>query len=205
MLFQINPFALNQWNPKQKPIIEPAMFRSYLSYFYSPESIKTHSEKIDEKPLVPPKTLCSLHELWEDVRSKGIVPFQMAICAYTQQRRYQYQLDLVDNGLIRDFRDGKIPIANRIFRQPMEYNYLDKILSSQELPDMTKKVLEIFFELEDGDAADIEIGLGITEKMARNNIKALEKRGMVDTIGKPPRARYVINLVGIREMAEELE
>jgi hypothetical protein len=87
----------------------------------------------------------------------------------------------------------------------MEYNYLDKILSSQELPDLTKKVLEIFFELEDGDAADIEIGLGITEKMARNNINALEKRGMVDTIGKPPRARYVINLVGIREMAEGLE
>ncbi len=203
MLFHINPFALNQWNPKQKPIIETAMFRSYLADFYSPESIKSHTKKMDEKPLVPPRPLSSPFELWEDIRKKGIVPFQVALCAYTKGRRYLYQLDILGNALLRDFRDGKIPIANRIFRQPLEYYHLDNLLSTHELPELANKVLQVFFELEDADAADIQMGLGITERMARNNVSALAKRGLIDAIGKPPKARYVINLENIMKLAGE--
>ena len=201
MLFPINPFALNQWNPKQKPAFESSMFRGYLSHFFSPESIKARSKKYDEKPLIPPKTLCTLIELWEDIRKKGIVPFQLALCAYTKSRRYVYQLDVLDNALLRDFRDGKIPIANRLFRHPLDYYHLDNLLSTQELPDLAKKVLAVFFDLEEANAADIEIGLGITERMAWDNISALAKRGLIDAVGKPPKAKYVINLENIRELA----
>jgi len=203
MVFHVDPFSLNQWNSKQEPIIEPAMFMSYLAYFYSPESIKAHTKKFDEKPLIPPKPLCPLAELWEDIRKKGIVPFQIAICAYTQKRRYLYQLNILDNFILKDFRDGKIPIANRIFRQPMDYFYLDRLLSLQELPDLAKKVLQVFFELDEANVADIEIGLGITEKMAKDNINALAKRGLIDTIGKPPRAKYMINLDNVKKAAAE--
>ncbi len=103
-----------------------------------------------------------------------------------------------------DFRNQKIPIANRMNRHPIDYNHLDKILSSQELPSLAKKVLIVFFELEDADAPDIHIGLGITEKMAQNNISALYKRGLLEAKGKPPKARYEINLGNIRDMAEGL-
>lgn len=201
MLFHVNPFALNQWNPGQEPIIEPAMFMSYLTCFYSPESIKAYTKKVDEKPLIPPKALCTPSELWEDIRKKGIVPFQMTLCAYTKKRRYQYQLDVLDNYLLKDFRDGKIPIANRIFRLPLDYLHLDKLLSLQELPDLAKKVLQVFFELKEANVADIEIGLGITEKMAKDNINALFKRGLVDALGKPPKAQYVINLENVKKAA----
>ena len=127
----------------------------------------------------------------------------MALCAYTKKRRYLYRLNLLDNTLIRDFREGKIPIANRKFRDPLSYFHLDKVLSTQELPDLAKNVLQVFFELENGDVADTEIGLGITERMARNNINALLKRGFVDGIGKPPSMRYMINLENIKEAAGE--
>ncbi len=198
LLFPVNPFALNQWNPKQKPIVESAMFRSYLSYFYSPESIKAYNKKHDDMPLVPPRPLCSPFELWKDIRRKGIVPFQMTLCAYTKKMRYLYQLDLLSNVQLKDFRDGEIPIAGRIFRDPMDYYHLDNLLSLQELPDLTKKVLQVFFESEMANVADIEIGMGITEQMAQNNISVLVKRGLVDTIGKPPKANYEINLENIR-------
>jgi len=204
MLYPINPFSLSQWNPDLEPKIEPAMFRCYLAHFYSPESIKTHADKVDEKPLRPPRTLCSPKALWDDIRKKGIVPFELTICAYTQKNRYRYQLDVLDNKLIMDFRNQKIPIANRVIRHPIDYNHLDKILSTQELPNLAKKVLTIFFELEDADAPDIHIGLGITEKMAQNNISALYKRGLLEAKGKPPKARYEINLGVMRDVADKL-
>lgn len=201
MLYQINHFALNQWDPKQEPIVETAMFRSYAAHFYSPESIKTQSKKMDERPLVPPRPLCTPFEFWEDIRFKGIVPFQMNLCAYSKERRYLYQLDILNNSLIMDFRNKKIPIKNRVLRDPWDYYHLDYFLSKQEIPDLAKKVLCIFFELEDGDAADIQIGLGITEKMARDNISALAKRGLVEAKGKPPKARYEIILDNIKKIS----
>jgi hypothetical protein len=205
MLFQVDHFSLNQWDPKKVPIFEPAMFRCYLSNFYSPESIKSHADKVDERPLVPPRPLCSPFELWDDIRLKGIVPFQMTLCAYSHERRYLYQLDLTNNTLLMDFRNGKIPIKNRVFRDPLDYYHLDNFLSSQELPDLAKKVFTIFFELEDANAADIEIGLGITEKMAQNNITALAKRGLIEALGKPPKAKYVINMENIRKLSTKIK
>jgi hypothetical protein len=201
MLFEVDHFSLNQWNPSKESIIEPAMFSSYLAHFYSPESIKAHTKKIDEKPLIPPRWLGTPFELWEDIRRKGIVPFQMALCAYSKKRRYLYQLDVINNSLLMDFRNGKIPIANRVFRNTFDYYYLDHFLSMQELPTLAKKVLQVIFELEDANVADIEIGLGITEKMAKNNISALAKRGLIDALGKSPKAKYVINLGRIRELS----
>ncbi|UCG70809.1 MAG: hypothetical protein JSV09_07380 [Thermoplasmata archaeon] len=205
VLFQIDPRALEQWDPSQEPIIEPAMFRCYLSHFYSPESIKAYTKKHDEKPLRPPRELCTPFELWEDIRKKGIVPFQITLCAYTKNKRYVYQLNVIDNALLKDFRDGKIPIANRIFREPLDYYHLDKMLSTQELPDLAKKVLEVFFDLDEANISDIEIGLGITEKMAQNNIEALVKRDLLETIGKPPKAKYRINLENIKKITGEPE
>ena len=205
MLFHVDHFSLNQWNPKQESLIEPAMFNGYLAHFYSPESIKAHTKKVDEKPLIPPRRLGTIFELWKDIRKKGIVPFQMALCAYSKKRRYLYQLDVLNNSLLMDFRNGKIPIANRVFRDTFDYYHLDHFLSTQELPSLAKKVLQVLFELEDANISDIEIGLGITEKMARNNVTALAKRDLIEAIGKPPKAKYVINLGRIRELSAGTE
>jgi hypothetical protein len=204
MIFPIDPFSLSQWDPSQEPKIEPAMFSGYLTHFYSPESIKSQGNKVDEKPLIPPKPLCSPHELWQDIRKKGIVPFQLTLCAYSKEKRYIYQLDVLNNKFLMDFRNGKIPIANRKYRNSLDYYHLDHFLSTMELPDLAKKVLQIIFELENVEVADIEIGLGITEKMAINNVSALAKRGILDTIGKPPKAKYVINLNNMKELSDSL-
>lgn len=204
MIFPVDPRSLRQWNPNQEPLIEPAMFSSYLSHFYSPESIKSQTNKVDEKPLIPPRPLCSPHELWQDIRKKGIVPFQMTLCAYSQNKRYVYQLDLLNNSLLMDFRNGKIPIANRISRNTLDYYHLDHYLSTMELPHLAKKVLQVIFDLENVVVADIEIGLGITEKMALNNVTALAKRGLIDPIGKPPKAKYVVNLEHMKELSHDL-
>ncbi len=205
MIYHINPFALNQWNPKQEPLVEPAMFRGYAASFYSPESIKTHSNKVDERPLVPPRPMCTPFEFWEDIRFKGIVPFQLNLCAYSQKRRYLYRIDILNSTLLMDFRNGKIPIANRVFRDPFDYYHLDNFFSTHDLPDLAAKVLEVIFELENADAADIEIGLGITEKMARDNMQALEKRKLIEAIGKPPKTRYFINLEMIKKIASKIK
>ena len=204
MIFPVDHFALTQWNSNQEPIIEPAMFSSYLAHFYSPESIKSQTNKLDDKPIIPPRPLCTPLELWQDIRDKGIVPFQMTLCCYSKQRRFVYQLDVLDNNLLMDFRNGKIPIANRTPRNSLEYYHLDHYLSTMELPDLAKKVLQVIFELEEVVVSDIEIGLGITEKMALNNVSALAKRGLLQTLGKPPKAKYIVDLAQMKELSERL-
>jgi hypothetical protein len=62
----------------------------------------------------------------------------------------------------------------------------------------------VIFELEEVVVADIEIGLGITEKMAVNNVSALAKRGLLKTIGKPPKAKYSADLESLRDLASQL-
>lgn len=198
MMFPVDPFVLNKWNPDQKPTIAEAMFRAYLPYYYSPESIKSHTKKVDDKFLVPPKPLCAPYELWKDIRKKGIVPFQFNICAYTKEIRYKYRLNLLNSTLLKDFRDNRIPIANRIIRSSLDSFSLDKILSTQELPVIPKRVLQIIFELNEAMVSDVEIGLGITEKMAKDSISSLVKRGYVISLGKPPQQAYIINLDAIR-------
>ena len=64
--------------------------------------------------------------------------------------------------------------------------------------------LSVVFDLEDVVVADIEIGLGVTEKMARDNVNALTKRGIIEPIGRPPRAKYVVNLDNISELSGNL-
>jgi hypothetical protein len=204
MIFPVDHFALSQWNSNQEPEIEPAMFSSYLAHFYSPESIKSQANKVDEKPLIPPRPLCTPYELWKDIKDKGIVPFQMTLCAYSKEKRYVYQLDVLNNALLMDFRNGKIPIANRIPRHTIDFYHLDHFLSTMELPNLAKKVLQVIFELEEVMVADIEIGLGITEKMAMNNVNALAKRGLITPLGKPPKAKYVVDLKQMKELSEKL-
>jgi hypothetical protein len=199
MMFPVDPFLLNKWNPDMKPAIAEAMFRSYLPYYYSPETIKSHSKKVDDKFLVPPRALCTPNELWRDMREKGIVPFQLNICAYTKEIRYKYRINVLENTLLKDFRDNRIPIANRVVRSSLDSFNLDKILSTQELPIIPKRVLQIIFELNEAMVSDIEIGLGITEKMARNAIKSLMKRGFLIVLGKPPQQAYIINLDAVRK------
>ncbi len=204
MIFPLDHFALKQWDPTKEPEIVPAMFSCYLSQFYSPESIKSQTDKVDEKPLIPPRPLCTPRELWEDIRNKGIVPFQMTMCCYSKEKRYVYQLDILNNTQLMDFRNGKIPIANRKYRDTLAYYHLDHFLSTMELPDLAKKVLQVVFELEEVVVADIEIGLGITEKMAANNVNALAKRGLLKTIGTPPKAKYSADLESLRDLASHL-
>jgi hypothetical protein len=204
MIFPVDHRSLRQWDPTKEPEIVPAMFSCYLSHFYSPESIKSQTEKVDEKPLIPPRPLCTPLELWEDIRKKGIVPFQMTLCCYSKEKRYIYQLDVLNNQYLMDFRNGKIPIANRKYRDTLAYYHLDHFLSTMELPDLAKKVLQVIFELEEVVVADIEIGLGITERMASNNVNALAKRGLLKTIGKPPRAKYRADLENMRDLSSQL-
>jgi hypothetical protein len=103
-----------------------------------------------------------------------------------------------------DFRNGKIPIANRKYRETIDYYHLDHFLSTMELPDLAKKVLQVIFELEEVMVADIEIGLGITEKMAADNVNALAKRGIIEPLGKPPKAKYIVNLDNMKALAADL-
>ena len=147
--FDYNAFSLQKWDRGQHVQREPVMIRSFPTRFYYPQSIKTKS--IDplagEKRLYIPK-LMTLEELWTDVRKTGLVPFEIRLCTYTRDARYSYDLSLVHNRLLKDFRGGQVPLTNKASRTAMDYMNFDMVLALTDMKDLVKKVFIELFEVD---------------------------------------------------------
>ncbi len=193
--FDYDSFSLQKWNKAQRVSRERVMIRAHPTKFYYPESIKTKS--ID--PLAGKKRhyipkLMTLEELWQDIRSTGMVPFEIRVCTYTKDSRYSYDLNLIGNQLLKDFRGGQVPLRNKAERTAMDYMNFDMILAPTDMKDLVKKVFIELFEVKDATAFDVSHTMGITDTMARNCLDALVARNVAEAEGKPPRQSYSINL-----------
>jgi hypothetical protein len=181
---------------------DPVMIRAFPTRFYFPQSIKTKS--IDplagEKRLYIPK-LMTLEELWTDIRNTGLVPFEIRLCTYTKYSRFSYDMNLVQNRLLKDFRGGQVPMTNKAERSAMDYMNFDMVLAITDMKDLVKKVFIELFEVKKATAFDISHSMGITVTMATNCLDALVSRDVAEAEGKPPRQIYSIDLVKLEAVA----
>jgi hypothetical protein len=203
--FDYDSFAIQKWDRTQHIQTERVMIRAFLSRFYYPRSIKTKSKDphaSEKRPFVP--KLITLEELWSDVREKGLVPFEIRVCAYTRDARFSYDLNLIDNLMLKDFRGGQVPPRNKAERNAMDYMNFDMILASTDMKDLVKKVFINLFEVKEATAFDISHTMGITDNMARNGLDAVVSRNLADKVGKPPREIYSINTELLGAAASEL-
>lgn len=202
--FDYDSFALEKWDRNQEVIKELVMLRAFPTRFYMPMSIKTKSRDPQAGPprLYTPKLL-TLEEFWRDVRGKGLVPFEMRVCAYTRAQRFSYDIDLVNNILLKDFRGGQVPPRNRAARSAMDYLNFDMILASTDMKELVKKVFINLFEVKESTAFDISHTMGITETMARNGLDAVVSRNLAGKTGRAPRETYKIDPKLIEEAARE--
>ncbi|MDG6221032.1 MAG: hypothetical protein QCI38_06240, partial [Candidatus Thermoplasmatota archaeon] len=138
------------------------------------------------------------HVWWEAVRQKGFIPFDITVCAYTQKNRYSFSIDLVNNVLYRDFRYGLFT-RKREPRSPLDFLYLDNVLSSNTLKELQRRTLIYIFEVSGVTSQEVAHGFKITETMAQNNLYGLVKKGLLASEGSGSAEKYRIDLERLRE------
>jgi hypothetical protein len=204
--FSYDSFRLDKWDKHQQIQRDNVMIRGFLTRFYYPQSIITESED----PLAGPKRpyiprLVMLEDLWNHIRSTGMVPFEMRVCAYTKTARYIYDIDMVNNTMLKDFRGGQAPLRNRAQRTIVDYLNFDMVLASTDMKDIVKRAFINLFESEYATASDLAYSMHITSQMAANALTAIVTRGLAMKEGAPPREIFSINSEALAISAKKLE
>jgi hypothetical protein len=204
--FSYDAFKLDKWDMHQQLQRDNVMIRGFPTWLYFPQSIKTKS--IDplaeaERPYVP--KLVMLEDLWQHVRKNGMVVLELRVCAYTKTARYTFDLDLVNNVMLKDFRGGQSPLRNLAQRGIVDYLNFDMVLASTDMKDMVKRAFINLFESEYATAFDIAHSMHITNQMAANALNAIASRGLAIKEGSYPREIYSINSEALAEKALKLE
>jgi len=203
-MFPTTPSDLNRhWDPFSDPVLTRAMFRCFFRYYFVPQSIKTHSNRAEDDPVEGPYLLDTLQRQWRGIRERGIVPFELRLCAYTQDSRYVVRLNILENKQVRDFRASCISIHNHEERSPREMLYLDKLLSNYRIPDHQKDVLEAIYQTGGMTPGDLSVAFGMTDTLASLHMEGLLKKRLVTMEGKPPHATFRPDLDFISEIKGE--
>lgn len=198
--FNYDPKAIDKWAKASELIEKRAMVRAFPVNFYVPRSIATMSQYVMEdppRPLVP--DIWTMESAWSKMRALGAVPMTIRICVYTKEERFSYDIDVIRGKLLRDFRAGKIPVTRKKVREPEEYFYFDRVYASEEMPPLTRNIFEAIFESDGMNVSDISHFFKITTDMGNNNLKALSRRGLLDSRGQPPFETYMVT----KELLEE--
>lgn|GEM_PF-4188459 len=171
--------------------------------WFIPEDIKTATERPQDVPPARPPGLLPPADFWREVRRGTFIPFRVTFYVYARDARYRFIVDLLRNLWIKDFREGRFDRVT-VNRSPLDSLYLDRVVASNVLKDVQKKILIYAFDVEDCSPSEIAYGLGITEAMARNHLQALLARNLMTVEGSPPNETYKINLEFLRETKGEV-
>ncbi len=122
--------------------------------------------------LTPEKFFGLVHE--------GVVPYVVRVVAYSKERRYKMDINLVNNEVMADFRWGKIP--PRLFkrRSVQEYFIFDKIYASLDINHFPKMVFEAIFESDGMDREVLSLIFNVNYSMIENNVGVLIKHRVVE-------------------------
>ncbi|MCK4717644.1 MAG: hypothetical protein KAT70_03155 [Thermoplasmata archaeon] len=186
------------WDPLGDPFMERAMLRVYTTKWFIPENIHAVTERPDDVPPAKPPGLLPPHVWWEKVRSMGLVPFEVVVCAYTQEKRFMFTLDLVNNVSYKDFRQGLFS-RKREERDVLDFMYLDTAFATNKLKEIQKRAMTYLFEVESATAQEVAHGFKITEKMAQNHLFGLVKKGLLRSEGQGRLEIYSPDLENLRK------
>ena len=137
-------------------------------------------------------------ELWDGVRARGVVPFAVKFLVYTKKKRHVYEVNLLRNTLLKDFRAGLFPVAGWAPRDVEIYPEFDKFHASLDIPEIPRKVMELAFETGRLTPAEVMNVFGMTLPVAVSNMDVLANRGILQlaegSAPKRPDSGYMFNM-----------
>ncbi len=115
-----------------------------------------------------------------ELSHQGVVPLLVRIVAYTKERRYKLDVNLVKNEIIADFRWDKIP--PRLFKRMKVHDYFlfDKVYASLPIPHFSKMIMEALFESNGLDMENLTLIFNVIPEILENNLGVLIKHNLVE-------------------------
>jgi hypothetical protein len=112
------------------------------------------------------------------VRQYGVVPFSAALLLYFSDQRTRLELDLLDDGLLRDPRAGRLPIPRRVHRTARVAHAVDTYLSQNSLPVASARALEVLVETHGLTPLDLAPMMGGVREYSASALQGLSARGL---------------------------
>ncbi len=109
----------------------------------------------------------------------GTVPYLVRIVAYTHTGRYRIDVNMVNNNVIEDFRQGKIPPKIHAKRKLEEYIWFDRVYATVLTKRFHRMVFEAIFESSGIDIETLALIFNTRENIIKNNIAVLMKHDLV--------------------------
>ncbi len=178
MTLDFDPTSLDPWRHADRGVQETCLVRISLRECYVPRSIRQEQGARSETlPTAAPGELFTPGEFVEFVRTTGIVPFQVALLAYTSETRYRYEIDLVHNVLLKDPRAGKMPLSSFEPRPVRLLHGLDRTVARGDLPLLPRRILETLFESQGLNVVEAATIFGVSPDLAEGSLRTLVARG----------------------------
>ena len=200
--FDYDPTSLDKWAKATKSHRDKVMVRAFITKFFVPISIKTKSKyhHAEEIPRQYEPKLKTLDKIWDDIRN-GVLPIEIRYSLYTKDERYTLIMDPFEDKL-KPHPLSDITLIQDVDRNAIEYLNFDKLLANIDLPPLMKNILELLFEADEMRLFDIAHSFKMDRKVAENNLKSLESRGLIE---KSKRVHYSICINKIFEEAKKIK
>jgi hypothetical protein len=119
-----------------------------------------------------------LHAAVQFARERGVIPFAIALLLYQSGERARFELDLVDEVLLRDPRAGRLAITRRVHRSSRVSNAVDRYLARGDLPMTSARALELLVETH--GLTPLELGhiQGGVRELGGSALQGLVARGL---------------------------
>jgi hypothetical protein len=114
--------------------------------------------------------------LAQQFRAHGVVPFQIALLVYQSEERFRFEIDLVDNQLLTDRRNGRLPASRRVHRSARISHGVDAQVAKGGMALTNARALEILADTH--GLTDVEMAhvLGGVRELGRSALEALKVR-----------------------------
>jgi len=112
------------------------------------------------------------------VRTHGVVPFSAALLLYLSDQRTRLEVDLLDDGLLRDPRAGRLPLSRRVHRSARVAHAVDTYLSQNSLPVASARALEVLVETHGLSPLDLAPLMGGVREYSASALQGLSARGL---------------------------
>ncbi len=126
-----------------------------------------------------PTFLRNLDEGIEACRTRGLLPFCVAVLAYFPEERVIYELDLVRSLVLADPRAGRLPPTRRVRRTSRVSWYVDRVTGRGEMPVLAARALQVLVESHGLTAVEMAHVFGGVRELMDSALQGLAARGLV--------------------------
>jgi hypothetical protein len=115
----------------------------------------------------------------EYARQTGVAPFSIVLLVYFSEERIRYELDVLEDRLLRDIRAGRFPIGRRVRRPPRVSFGVDSYIARGGLPVVSSRVLEAVTETHGTSAVELAPVFDGARELVQTTLHGLAARRLL--------------------------